>query len=193
MSTNKILSVNNLSTQFVLPDGTLKAVDGVSFDVHQGQTVGIIGESGCGKSVTAQSIMRIVPKPGHISAGSIEFTKSDRHTTDLVGLEKDGKTIRSIRGGKISMIFQEPLTSLSPVHTVGDQIMEMILLHNTKDKHEAKDIAIDMLDRVGMSNPQLRFDELPHQLSGGMRQRAMIAMALSCKPSMLIADEPQLH
>ena len=190
MSTNKILSVNNLSTQFVLPDGTLKAVDGVSFDVHQGQTVGIIGESGCGKSVTAQSIMRIVPKPGHISAGSIEFTKSDRNTTDLVGLEKDSKTIRSIRGGEISMIFQEPLTSLSPVHTVGDQIMEMILLHSTKDQHEAKDIAIDMLDRVGMSNPQLRFDELPHQLSGGMRQRAMIAMALSCKPSMLIADEP---
>ena len=152
--------------------------------------MGIIGESGCGKSVTAQSIMRIVPKPGHISAGSIEFTKSDRHTTDLVGLEKDSKTIRSIRGGEISMIFQEPLTSLSPVHTVGDQIMEMILLHSTTDQHEAKDIAIDMLDRVGMSNPQLRFDELPHQLSGGMRQRAMIAMALSCKPSMLIADEP---
>ena len=179
MSTNKILSVNNLATQFVLPDGTLKAVDGVSFDIHQSQTVGIIGESGCGKSVTAQSIMRIVPKPGYISAGSIEFTKSDRHTTELVSLKKDGKTIRSIRGGEISMIFQEPLTSLSPVHTVGDQIMEMILLHSTKDQHEAKDIAIDMLDRVGMSNPQLRFDELPHQLSGGMRQRAMIAMALS--------------
>ena len=190
MSTNKILSVNNLATQFVLPDGTLKAVDGVSFDVHQSQTVGIIGESGCGKSVTAQSIMRIIPKPGLISAGSIEFTKSGQNTTDLVGLKKDGKTIRSIRGGEISMIFQEPLTSLSPVHTVGDQITEMLLLHRTKNQSEAKDIAIDMLDRVGISNPQLRFDELPHQLSGGMRQRAMIAMALSCKPSILIADEP---
>ena len=190
MATSKILSVNNLSTQFVLPDGILKAVDGVSFVVHKGQTVGIIGESGCGKSVTAQSIMRIVPKPGRISSGSIEFIGSEQNTTDLVSLDKDSKAIRSIRGKEISMIFQEPLTSLSPVHTIGDQITEMILLHITNDQREAKDIAIDMLDRVGISNPQLRFDELPHQLSGGMRQRVMIAMALSCKPSILIADEP---
>ncbi len=190
MTMTKLLSVRNLSAEFVLSDGILKAVDRTSFDVAKGQTVGIIGESGCGKSVTAQAIMRIIPRPGHISFGSIHFYKNGQTPLDITSMDNDGHEIRAIRGKEISMIFQEPLTSLSPVHSIGDQITEMILLHTTKNKNEAKEMGIDMMNRVGISNPSQRFDELPHQLSGGMRQRAMIAMSLSCRPSILIADEP---
>ncbi len=185
-----ILEVRNLRTYFALEEGTLKAVDGVDFTIGAHQTVGIIGESGSGKSVTAQSILQIVPPPGSIESGEILLNQSDGRTVDLNKLDPRSKEIRAIRGKEISMVFQEPMTSLSPVHTIGSQIVEAILLHITRNKRQAKELALDMINRVGISNPRQRFSEYPHQLSGGMRQRAMIAMALSCSPSLLIADEP---
>ncbi len=185
-----ILEVNRLKTYFTLDEGTLKAVDGVDFCVAEGETLGVIGESGCGKSVTAQSILRIVPQPGKIVAGEILLHRKGQTPVNLTALARNGADIRKIRGKEIAMIFQEPMTSLSPVHTIGFQILEAIYLHKTKDKREAKAIALDMLNKVGISNAAQRFREYPHQLSGGLRQRAMIAMALSCHPSLLIADEP---
>ncbi len=190
MDSSLILSVRNLKTYFKLDEGILKAVDGVDFDIKRRKTLGIIGESGCGKSVTAFSIMRTVTHPGKIVAGTMEFELANNEIVDLAQLDSSSSRMRSIRGKEISMIFQEPITSLSPVHTIGDQIMEMILLHRTKNKKEAKEIAIEMLNKVGLANPQHAFGEYPHMLSGGMCQRAMIAQALSCNPSLLIADEP---
>ncbi|MCC9076284.1 ABC transporter ATP-binding protein [Litorilinea aerophila] len=186
----KLLEIRGLRTYFKTDEGILKAVDGVDLDIMPGTTVGIIGESGCGKSVTAQSILRIVPPPGFIAGGHIWLHRKDGASVDLAQLDPKGPEIRAIRGADIAMIFQEPMTSLSPVHPIGDQIMEAILLHRTPDKREAREIALDMLARVEISNPVQRFKEYPHQLSGGMRQRVMIAMALSCNPSLLIADEP---
>jgi len=186
---NGVISVSNLKTHFHLDDGVLRAVDGVSFRVERKQTLGLIGESGCGKSVTAQSILRIVPAPGRIVGGKITLAR-DGDEVELTSLEPGGSIIRSIRGKEISMIFQEPMTSLSPIHTIGDQIIEAILLHKTPDKKAARALAVDMLARVGIPNPEQRIDAYPHQLSGGLRQRAMIAMALSCSPKLLIADEP---
>ncbi len=186
-----IIEVKDLRTYFYLDEGVLKALDKVSFEIEEHKTHGIIGESGCGKSVTAQSMMRIVPHPGRIVAGQILLKDEQNGTTlDLVTVNPRGEVIRDIRGRRISMIFQEPMTSFSPVYTIGNQIMEVILLHRTRNKQEAREIALDMIDRVGISNPSQRIDEYPHQLSGGMRQRAMIAMALSCHPALLIADEP---
>ena len=186
--------MKNLKTYFSLDEGTLKAVDGVDLTIPQSRTSGVIGESGCGKSVTAQSILRIVPSPGKLVSGEILLRgREDGHengVVDLAALDAKGQEIRSIRGREISMIFQEPMTSLSPVHTIGAQIMEAILLHKTDDKKEARQLALDMIEKVGIGNPTQRIDEYPHQLSGGMRQRAMIAMALSCNPALLIADEP---
>ena len=187
---HNILDVRDLRTWFKLEEGTLKAVDGVDFTIGANQTVGIIGESGSGKSVTAQSILQIVPPPGLIESGEIILHQSNGKKVDLNKLGSRSREIRAIRGKEISMVFQEPMTSLSPVHTIGAQIVEAILLHITRSKREAKELALDMINRVGISNPTQRFDEYPHQLSGGMRQRAMIAMALSCSPSLLIADEP---
>jgi peptide/nickel transport system ATP-binding protein len=190
---SSLLQVNNLKAYFYLEEGVLKAVDGVSFEVKREKVLGLVGESGCGKSVTAQSILRIVPAPGKIE-GEIFLQRKNgnakKKPLDLVRLDSQGKEIRSIRGKEIAMIFQEPMTSFSPLHTIGNQIIEAILLHRDVDKKEARKLAIDMLDRVGIANPQRRIDEYPHQLSGGMRQRGMIAMALSCNPSILIADEP---
>ena len=185
-----ILDVRGLRTYFALEEGTLKAVDGLDFTIGANQTVGIIGESGSGKSVTAQSILQIVPPPGVIESGEIILHRSDGAAIDLNQLDPRSREIRAIRGKEISMVFQEPMTSLSPVHTIGDQIVEAIRLHITRSKGQAKELALDMINRVGISNPKQRFNEYPHQLSGGMRQRAMIAMALSCSPSLLIADEP---
>lgn len=186
---SRLLEVNDLKTYFYVNEGILKAVDGVSFSIKTEETLGMIGESGCGKSVTAHSILRIVPSPGKLVGGQILLERDDR-AIDLAELNPSGMTIRSIRGKDISMIFQEPMTSLSPVHTIGDQIREAIYLHRTKDKKEAQEIALDMLNRVGIANPSQRINEYPHLLSGGLRQRAMIAMALSCHPKLLIADEP---
>ncbi len=189
MDNNLVLKINNLKTYFYLDEGILKAVDDVSLKVKKEKTLGVIGESGCGKSVTAQSVLRIVPHPGKTIEGEI-ILYQDSKALDLCKLDPYGKEVRTIRGKEITMIFQEPMTSLSPVHTIGNQIMEAILLHITKNKDQARELAIEMLYKVGMPNPYQRIDEYPHQLSGGLRQRAMIAMSLSCSPSLLIADEP---
>jgi peptide/nickel transport system ATP-binding protein len=182
--TTPILEVKNLKTSFRTEDGELTAVDDVSFSVAPGKMLGIVGESGCGKSVTSLSIMRLIPSPpGRISGGQILFQGKD-----LVKMSID--QMRDIRGNQISMIFQEPMTSLNPVLTIGDQIMESVILHQKLSKKAAKEKAIEMLRLVGIPAPERRVDEYPHQLSGGMRQRVMIAMALSCNPSVLIADEP---
>jgi len=181
---NEILKINNLKTFFYTDEGEGKAVDGLSLTLEKGNVMGIVGESGSGKSVTAMSIMRLIESPpGKIVDGEILF-----NDVDLLKLSE--KEMRKIRGNKIAMIFQEPMTSLNPVFTIGDQIMESILLHQDLDKEEAKDKAIEMLRLVGIPAPEKRIDDYPHQFSGGMRQRAMIAMALSCNPSILIADEP---
>jgi len=184
-----LLQVKNLKTYFYLDEGVLKAVDDVSFKIQKKKVLGIVGESGCGKSVTAQSVLRIVPDPGKTVGGEILLHQNGK-VTDLVKLDSYGKEIRAIRGKEITMIFQEPMTSLSPVHSIGDQIMEAILLHRNMNKNEARELALEMLYKVGIPNPYQRINEYPHQLSGGLRQRAMIAMALSCNPSLLIADEP---
>ena len=185
-----LLEVQDLRTYFYTEDGVVKAVDGVTFSVEFQQTIGVVGESGCGKSVTALSIMGLVPMPpGKIAGGHILLHRHDR-TLDLTALPLRGREYRSIRGKEIAMIFQEPMTSLNPVFTVGYQIMEAVMLHQRVSKKEARKKAIEMLRQVGIPEPEQRVDEYPHQLSGGMRQRAMIAMALSCNPSLLIADEP---
>jgi peptide/nickel transport system ATP-binding protein len=179
-----VLDVKNLETVFFTNSGLFKAVDNVSFSVRRGETLAIVGESGCGKSVTALSIMRLVPDPpGRIVAGSVTL-----EGTDLLGLDED--EMRAIRGNRISMIFQEPMTSLNPVMRIGDQITEAVRLHRSMTRKEAWAKAVEMLRLVRIPEPERRATEYPHQLSGGMRQRAMIAMALACRPALLIADEP---
>jgi peptide/nickel transport system ATP-binding protein len=192
-----LLEVRDLRTYFFLDEGTVRAVDGASFDLVRGETLGVVGESGCGKSVTSQSILRIVPPPGRLVSGEIIYHRREKGdgsavTEDIALHELDprGPRIREIRGNEIALIFQEPMTSLSPVHTIGNQIMEAIILHQDVDKEEARKRAINVLRQVGLPKPEQRVDAYPHQLSGGMRQRAVIAMALSCTPAMLIADEP---
>lgn len=186
-----LLEINNLKTYFHTMDGIVRAVDGVTLRVQPGQTVGLVGESGCGKSVTAHSILRLLPKrTSQIAAGAINFQRTTGETVDMTTLAPDGDTIRAIRGNEISMIFQEPLTSLSPVHTVGFQIAEAVALHQGVSRAEARERTIHLLEQVGIAAAAQRFGEYPHQFSGGMRQRAMIAMALSCNPRLLIADEP---
>ena len=192
---DSVLSVRDLKTYFYQDEGLVKAVDGVSFDVAAGGTLGVVGESGCGKSVTARSILRIVDRPGRIVAGEIRFRRRPTNgaaaeVVDLAKLEPNGQEMRAIRGAEIALIFQEPMSSFSPVHSVGSQIVEAILLHQPVSRREARDKAIEMLRRVGVSSPEQRVDQLSNQLSGGLRQRAMIAMALSCHPTLLIADEP---
>lgn len=191
MNNNKLLEVKNLRTYFLLDEGTVKAVDGISFEINKGKTLGIIGESGCGKSVTALSIMRLTGPKSKIVEGEIIYYPEDKDKPiDIAKLDPLGPEMRSIRGKEISMIFQEPRASFSPVHTIGEQIIEAIQLHQKLDKKRARETAIEMLRVVGIPRPELRIDEYPHQLSGGLCQRAMIAMALSCKPQLLIADEP---
>jgi len=191
---NPLLTIRNLKTYFVMDEGTAKAVDGVSFDVYPGQVVGVVGESGCGKSVTIKSVLRIVQKPGKIVGGEILWRRQQANKQeeiiDLAKLDAEGKAIRSIRGSEIALIPQEPMAAFSPVHTVGSQIIEAIRLHTDVNKEGAKRIAIERLHEVGMPNPEQRLDSYSWELSGGLRQRAMIAMALSCNPKLLIADEP---
>lgn len=178
-----LLEIRDLKTYFYTDSGIVKAVNGVSFDVKPGKTLGIVGESGCGKSITSMSILKLIEKPGKIVEGTIKFDDKD-----IVPM--GDKEIREIRGNDISMIFQEPMTSLNPVFRIENQIMEAIMLHQGLDKHEAKKVAIDMLKFVGIPRAEQVARDYPHQLSGGMRQRVMIAMALACKPKLLIADEP---
>ncbi|MCR4404960.1 MAG: ABC transporter ATP-binding protein [Candidatus Acetothermia bacterium] len=185
-----LIELKNLKTYFYTEDGVVRAVDGVSFSIEKQKTLGVVGESGCGKSVTGLSILALIPMPpGKIVAGEILYHRNG-NMIDITKLNPKGKEIRAIRGNEIAMIFQEPMTSLNPVYTVGNQIMEAIILHQKVKKREARARAIEMLAAVGIPSPEQRIDEYPHQLSGGMRQRAMIAMALSCNPSLLIADEP---
>ncbi len=187
--TDALLSVRGLRTHFFLDEGTVRAVDGVDIDVRHGRTLGVVGESGCGKSVTAFSILRLVSRPGRIVDGDITLRR-ETGSVALTDLDEDGAAIRDIRGAEIAMIFQEPMTSLSPVHTVGSQIVEAVRLHTDLRGAAARDRAVEMLDHVGIPDARTRFQQYPHEMSGGMRQRAMIAMALSCRPSLLIADEP---
>jgi len=180
-----LLSVNDLAVEFDMRDGTTsRVIDGLNFDLHAGETLGIVGESGCGKSMTALAIMRLVPSPpGRIAAGTINFSGED-----LLGISDD--RMRQVRGNEISMIFQEPMTSLNPVYTIGDQIGETLRLHEGLSRKDAHDRSIEMLQAVSIPAPEQRVHEYPHQLSGGMRQRVMIAIALACRPKVLIADEP---
>jgi peptide/nickel transport system ATP-binding protein len=191
-----LLSVEDLQTHFFTDEGLVRAVDGVSFDIYRGKTLGVVGESGCGKSVTARSVMRIVDPPGRIIGGSM-MLRRERHDgsnqideIDLAQLSDDGADIRGIRGEVIGLVFQEPMTSFSPVHTIGNQIIEAIQLHRSLSDQKARERAVELLTMVGVSRPDERLDELPFQMSGGLRQRAMIAMALACEPDLLIADEP---
>ena len=179
-----LLQVEDLKTYFSTFEGVAKAVDDVTFHVDKGEVLGIVGESGCGKSVTAQSIMRLIPEPpGKIVQGQILFDR-----TDIVQLSME--QMRAIRGKRIAMIFQEPMTSLNPVYTIGNQISEMFILHEKRSKRDSWNRSVEMLKKVQIPAPEKRVHEYPHQLSGGMRQRAMIAMALACNPEILIADEP---
>jgi len=186
---DSVLSIRNLKTYFFLDEGTVRAVDGVNLEIPKAQTIGIVGESGCGKSVSAFSALRLVAEPGEIVEGEIILHREDGDVV-LTDLDDEGEQIRSIRGKEISMIFQEPMTSLSPVHRVGAQIVEAVELHTDLQGQDAMDHAIHMLERVGIPDAPRRATEYPHELSGGMRQRVMIAMALSCQPSLLMADEP---
>lgn len=189
MDEKRLLEVKDLKVHFFADDGVVKAVDGVSFHIDKGETLAVVGESGSGKSVTSLAAMRLIPMPpGKIVHGEILFRGKDKVVKDLTKLSE--AEMRKIRGNDIAMIFQEPMTSLNPVYTVGDQIAEAIVLHQGKSKKEALEIAADMLDLVGIPEPKKRLSNYPHQMSGGMRQRVMIAMALSCNPSLLIADEP---
>ncbi len=184
-----LLEVKDLRTHFFTDAGVLPSVDGISFTVHRGEAVGIVGESGCGKSVMSMSILRLIPQPpGRIVGGEIRFHPPGAASYDLVTLPMSA--LRKVRGDRIAMIFQEPMTSLNPVYTVGDQIAESVILHQGKEPEEAREIAIKMLEEVGIPAARQRVDEYPHQLSGGMKQRVMIAMALACNPDLLIADEP---
>jgi oligopeptide/dipeptide ABC transporter ATP-binding protein len=185
-----ILSVRDLKTHFLSDEGTVRAVDGTSFDLYPGQTLGIVGESGCGKSVTARSILRIVERPGRIVSGEILLHRADGSRVDLVKLPVDGTEMRAIRGGEIGLVFQEPMSSLSAFHTIGNQLIEAIRLHTKLSKRAARTRAIELLAMVGIPRPAQRIDAYSFELSGGLRQRVMIALALAAEPRILIADEP---
>ena len=196
LDTDELIRITNLKVSFPLDEGTVQALDGIDLSIKKGKVVGVVGESGCGKSITARSIIRIIPPPGKIDEGEILLrTKvgsknGEEHVIDLAKIDPESDLMRQIRWFEISMIFQEPMTSFSSYHTLGDQISEAALVHRDITKEEARKLAIEMLDHVGIPNAPTRMNQYPHEFSGGMRQRAMIAMALICNPSMLIADEP---
>ncbi len=185
-----VLDFRELRVHFYTEEGEIRAVDGVSFSMRRGRITALVGESGCGKSVTSYSILRLIQKPGKIVGGSITFTPKEGAPVEITSLAENSEGLFDLRGGKISMIFQEPMTALSPVHTVGNQICEAILLHQDVTEQEARQKAIRMLGKVGIPGPERRIDQYPFEMSGGMRQRVVIAMALVCDPEVLIADEP---
>lgn len=190
MSNPNLVELKNVETHFFTDEGVVKSVDGVSFDIPRGKTLCVVGESGSGKSVTARSILRIVDKPGRIVGGQILLHQPDGRAVDITQLDPYGDEIRSVRGKDIAMIFQEPMSALSPVHTIGNQLTEALLLHFPVSKKEAEARAVEMLNKVGLPKPGDRLKSYPFELSGGMRQRVCIAMALMCEPQLLIADEP---
>ena len=185
-----LLDVRDLRVHFMLDEGVVRAVDGLTYSIRRGRTLGIVGESGCGKTVTAQAILRIVPRPGRITSGQIVYHQPDGKSIDLTQMDPTGSQIRAIRGKEIAYIFQEPMAALSPLHTIGHQMVERVRLHLKLGRDEARAHCVDILARVGMPRPSQTIDRYPHQLSGGQRQRAVIALALVCRPSLLIADEP---
>lgn len=185
-----ILDVQNMAVSFKMDEGILTAVRGVDFQIWEGRTLGIVGESGCGKSVTTQALLRLLPTFARITGKLLYYPEGSDAPKDIAKMENDGEEIRSVRGGDIGVIFQEPMKAFSPIHTIGNQIIEAIRLHVESDFAKAREVALQILRAVGMSNAEQRIDEYPHQLSGGMRQRAMIAMAIACRPRILIADEP---
>jgi peptide/nickel transport system ATP-binding protein len=185
-----LISMRDVHAHFRTSEGIVRALDGIDLDIADGKTLCVVGESGCGKSVTARTLLQIVQPPGRIVAGEILLRRPDGSRVDIAALDPRGREIRAIRGREIAMIFQEPMTALGPLHTIGDQIMDAIRLHMKVDRKEARRRAIDVLERVGMPRPDQQLANYPFQLSGGMRQRAMIALALSCQPRLLIADEP---
>ncbi len=187
---NLLLTVDDLRVSFGACNSTVKAVDGISFAVQRGQVLGVVGESGSGKSVTGQSILRILPKSATITSGTIQLHSATASIIDITRLNPDSRAMERLRGGRIAMIFQEPMAAFSPVHTIGNQIIETIRLHRRTSHRSARQEAISLLDRVGISNPSVRVDQYAFELSGGMRQRAMIASALAGQPDLLIADEP---
>ncbi len=184
-----LLAIDNLKTHFFLDEGTVRAVDGVTLTIPRGKTVGIVGESGCGKSITAFSVLRLISHPGKIVEGSVVLNTDGRPRV-LTDMAEDGREIRDIRGNQIAMIFQEPMTSFSPVHTVGNQIAEVFRLHRGMGGKEARRETVKIMERVGIPDAARRFDQYPFEMSGGLRQRSMIAMGLACRPALLIADEP---
>lgn len=196
LNKDELIRITNLKVSFPLDEGIVQALDGVNLSIKKGKVIGVVGESGCGKSITARSILRIIPTPGRIDEGEILLRSNlgtpegEESIIDLTKIDQESEILRQIRGGQISMIFQEPMTSFSSYHTIGDQISEAAIVHQVADKHDAYKLAIKMLDRVGIPNAATRVKQYPHEFSGGMRQRAMIAMAMICNPSLLIADEP---
>jgi ABC-type dipeptide/oligopeptide/nickel transport system ATPase component len=185
-----LLEVENLHVSFVTPDRVVPAVQGVTFSIERGRTLALVGESGSGKSVTAYALLRLVQPPGRIVSGKMLLHSARAGDIDIGTLHEDSDTLFHIRGGLVSMIFQEPMAALSPVHTIGNQVAEAILAHHAVGSAEARRLTLDMLNKVGMTPAEQRHDQYPHELSGGMRQRVMIAMALVCRPELLIADEP---
>lgn len=188
-SSEPLLRIRNLKTHFFTDDGVVRAVDGVSLEVYRGRCLCVVGESGSGKSITAFSVLRLLPKAGRIVEGEI-WLRDAEHSRDLVPLADDGPEIRAIRGNQVAMIFQEPMTSFSPVHTVGNQIAEAIALHRNLKGAEKRQASIEAMQHAQVPEPEKRFQQYPHELSGGLRQRCMIAMALACQPKLLLADEP---
>jgi ABC-type dipeptide/oligopeptide/nickel transport system ATPase component len=188
-NSESILELSNVTTDFHLRTGVLRAVDNVSFSLNRGEVMALVGESGCGKSITVKTIMRLIRKPG-VSQGRIIFRGEGMAPVDLLSLDEKGAEIRKIRGHHINMVFQEPMNAFSPVHTIANQMIEALLLHTDMDKLQARAECIRLLDIVGIPEPEKRIDSYSFQLSGGMRQRALIAMAISCKPQLLVADEP---
>jgi len=185
-----LIEIKNLKVNFFLDEGTVEALRGVNLEIHRNRTFGIVGESGCGKSVLSQALLRIIPSPGKIVEGEILYHRENGKSIDLLKLAEKGREIRNIRGSELAIIFQEPMTAFSPLYTIGNQVMEAIILHQKFSKKKAREHSIEMLAKVGIPRPDLRVDQYPFELSGGLRQRAMIAMALSCNPVLLVADEP---